>query len=61
MAVKYFTRIRDARKAANIIENETGYPVSWFLDGRSYRIQVNELGSERMNEILEERLAPECT
>ena len=61
MAFRYFTKIRDARKAAEIIENETGFAPSWFTDGRSYRIQVNELGNQKLDEILGERLVPECS
>jgi len=51
MAYRYFTRKVDARKLYDALAEETGYLPSWFRDGKSYRVQEDRIGSEKMAEI----------
>jgi len=53
MSYRYFTRKSDAKKLADAIYDRTGYNASIFRDGKSYRVQYNELGNSAMDDLME--------
>lgn len=52
MAYVYVSTKKDAQKVAGAVLRHTGYAPTVFKDGRSYRVQENSVGNERMEEVL---------